>query len=121
MVSVDADNSIIDMSASESIPVDEVIRPKRLWTTGTPDFRPAAVYPQKQVPGIALIFAFGTMCMWGIWKVAKSNQKRKYVLRNAYFATIYLFRALLSPYGFIRTYFSIFSYLLKTIHSNIEY
>ena len=57
----------------------ELIRPKRLWTMGTPDLRPAQIYNRGQVPGIALMFGAAAVCVFGLWRVAKSNQKRAYV------------------------------------------
>lgn len=68
------------MSDSFSAHADEPARPKRLWTGGTLDLRAAATYPKRQVPGLALFAVVGTVCMLGLWKVAKVNQKRKYVL-----------------------------------------
>lgn len=70
-------------SVSEPYGGEELIKPKRLWTSGVLDLRPAQVYNRPQVPGIALIFGAAAVCFWGLWRVAKSNQKRAYVANEA--------------------------------------
>lgn len=67
------------MSAADTIAGEEPIRPKRFWTQGVLDLRSVQMYPRKQVPGIALIFGMGAFCLWGLWRVAKSNQRKGYV------------------------------------------